>query len=228
MTSPWAFTQSATGTLRVPIAAAGPGLTSGVLESSVSTLAGNFIAVVPAGLTPPLNAEFFPLTYGSRTGAFSSVLASTGGAWQATYETDRVKIKVTGGQSFAAWATAAGLSGADALSGADPDKDGQTNFREYAFNTSPTLAGPAPDSFGTTDIGGEQWLTVRYRRWTERQAAGVTYTPEGGSSLDDWDSAAIVDEADPAAPVIAGSTARRCRVPMDGTIRFLRVKAAQP
>jgi hypothetical protein len=230
VTSAWAFTQTAGGTLRVPIAAVGAGLTSGVFQSSVSTLAGSFVAVVPAGLTPAANAEFFPLTYDSHTGAFASVAASTGSAWQSTYEAARLKVRVAApaGQTFNSWAAAAGLSGANALPGADPDKDGQTNFAEYAFNTSPTAAGPAPQSAGTAIIAGQPWLAVHYRRWADREAAGMTYSPQGSDSLTGWNGGGIVDEVDPAAPVIPGSTACRCRVPIGGAIRFLRVSAAMP
>ena len=56
----------------------------------------------------------------------------------------------------------------------------------------------------------------------------MIYTPEGGITLGDWDSPGIIDEVDPDAPVIPGSIACRCRVPVGGVLRYLRVSAARP
>ena len=130
--------------------------------------------------------------------------------------------------TFDAWAASNGLTGANALPGADPDGDGQTNFFEYVHNTNPKAGSGAPQSAGITEIGGTRWLTLGYRRWADREAAGVSYTPEGGSALGGWLAAGIIDEVDPNAPVIPGSIACRCRVPVGSSLKFLRVKAAKP
>ena len=94
---------------------------------------------------------------------------------------------------------------------------------------NPTAASGPPDNAGTVDIGGQKFLALNYRRWADREAAGVTYTPQTGTGLGAWDTAGIIEEVDPNAPVIAGSTACRCRVPIAGTDeKFLRVKAVKP
>ena len=69
---------------------------------------------------------------------------------------------------------------------------------------------------------------MNYRRWADREAAGVTYTPQTGTGLGAWSPAGIIDEADPNAPVIPGSTACRCRVLVSGAEKFLRVRAVKP
>ena len=77
-------------------------------------------------------------------------------------------------------------------------------------------------------IDGRDWLTESYRRYDDRIAEGVIYIPEGSSGLGGWGTAGIIDEVDPDAPVIPGSTAYRCRVPIGGTIHFLHVRAVKP
>ena len=103
-----------------------------------------------------------------------------------------------------------------------------TNFAEYVFNTSPLVAGPAPQEVGVEEIAGQQWLTLGYRRWANREADGVIYTPQAGGGLDGWGAAGIIDEIDPDALVIPGSTACRCRVLIDSNREFLRVLATKP
>ncbi len=80
----------------------------------------------------------------------------------------------------------------------------------------------------TLTVGGTPWLILTYRRWTDREAAGVIYTALGAASLSGWGTSGIIDEVDPDAPVIPGSIACRCRVPVGGVLRFLRVRAVRP
>ncbi len=132
-------------------------------------------------------------------------------------------------QAFADWAAMSGLTGAAALPAADPDGDGQTNFFEFAFHGDPIAVSPAPQSGGLVSIGGQFWLTLSYRRWADRGAAGVIYLPQLFPP-DAWTGDGIIDEVDPAAAVIAGSIAYRCRVMIDPvkSLQFLRVKASKP
>ncbi len=139
----------------------------------------------------------------------------------------------SGGLLYSGWLAQQGFSPAQianlAISGpaANPDRDAFNNFLEYAFNTSPLAPGGAFYSSGVVTIGSQRWLVLRYRRWTDREQAGLTYTPQGSTTLASWITSGIIDEIDPEAPVLAGSTACRCRVPVGGGITMLRVLVAQ-
>ena len=90
-----------------------------------------------------------------------------------------------------------------------------------------------PQSQGIATIGGSQWLTLSYRRWTDREAAGVIYSPQLLAPPADWSGLGFIDEIDPDALSIPGSSARRCRIlipadPRTKPAQFLRVKAIKP
>ena len=135
--------------------------------------------------------------------------------------------------SFGSWAASFGLTGPEALPDYDYDGDGQSNFSEWAFNSDPTVSGPAPQNGSLVNIGGQQWLALTYRRYADREAEGVTYTPEKSDGLGNWTTSGIINEVDPNAAVIPGATACRCLIPItllgDGKqSEFLHVKAAKP
>ena len=131
------------------------------------------------------------------------------------------------GLAYTIWRDSYNLTGPEAGEQGDFDHDGLTNFFEYVHGSDPTVGGSSPQSYGTASIDGRDWLTQSYRRYDDRIAEGVTYIPEGSSGLGGWGTAGIIEEVDPDAPVIPGSTACRCRVPIGGAIRFLRVKAVK-
>ena len=88
------------------------------------------------------------------------------------------------------WATAEnGLSGADALSSADPDGDGVSNLLEYAFVTDP---GAASSQTSPAELGEDAGVfTMNYRRRTDAAARGLRYTVEAGLDLEGWFPAAF-------------------------------------
>ena len=225
----WKFNQTATGTLNLKIAgkiAATPQFDQ-LQISAAATLGGTVNLSLINGFTPVVGNTFAAITYSSHTGTFATVSSGFEMDYAVTGATLRA---IAAGQTFDAWAASKGLTGADALPGADPDKDGYSNFFEYVHNMDPKSASSAPDSAGTATIGGQEFLTLKYRRWLDREAAGVIYTPETGASLGNWGSSGIIDEVDPDATVIPGSIACRCRIPADPSAKpaqFLRVKAAK-
>ncbi len=88
--------------------------------------------------------------------------------------------------SFGSWmAGYSGLSGDDALTSADPDGDGLSNFLEYAFSLDPTLANAANAPAvtmveGSGDETGNQYLTITYRQRSGGTGTiGVDYTAAG-------------------------------------------------
>jgi hypothetical protein len=136
-----------------------------------------------------------------------------------------VLLVATGaGLAYATWAASYELAGDAALPGMDPDGDGQVNFLEYAFNTSPILAAASPTRFAVEENGGHAWLVLRYRMWQDRVDAGLNYQPQRSADLGVWLTEGIIDEPDLGAPPLAGSAARRCRIPLHpGSREFLRL-----
>ena len=114
--------------------------------------------------------------------------------------------------------------GADRASDADPDHDGVGNLLEYAFNTDPMVHSAHPVSSAVVTIASQKWLVVKYRRWQDRIDAGLGYHPEHSENLGSWNTTGVTDEVDPDEPVIAGSEARRCRIPLGAGKDFLRLR----
>jgi autotransporter-associated beta strand protein len=121
------------------------------------TLAGSLnltdLAAIPAGL--PLGTKLTIATYtGTLTGTFAGVLE--GGI--VTSGPNNFKVRYADGNAvtleatnevanpFAGWAASKGLTGNDALPGADPDKDGIANLIEFVLGGEPNPANPNSNS----------------------------------------------------------------------------------
>jgi hypothetical protein len=124
---------------------------------------------------------------------------------------------------FDTWAEMNDLHGADAASSADKDRDGCCNMVEYALNMDPRCADMPPMQCTREDVGGVSWLMIRYRRWNDRISAGLVYEAEWSENLSTWSKVGIIDETDTAAPLVAGSAARICRIQADVPKKFLRL-----
>ncbi|MBP7949716.1 MAG: M6 family metalloprotease domain-containing protein [Verrucomicrobiales bacterium] len=223
----WNFAQHATGSLLLDVGGSAAGQFDRLSVNRTATLAGTVSVTKLNGYAPAEGTTFPFLTAGSVTGTFANVTGGFAADYTGTTATLRAAPVMP--LTFEQWAASKGLTGGNALPEADPDKDGFSNFFEYVHNMSPTAASGPPDTAGTASIGGQQWLTLHFRRYDDREAAGVTYTPQTGSSLGNWSAAGIVEEVDPDAPVIPGSTAVRCRVLVEaGNEKFLRVRATRP
>lgn len=223
----WSFTQVAGGVIHADVAGPAVGeFDSLSVNNGTATLAGTLSATKLNGYSPATGTSFGFLTAGTVSGTFGIVTGGFSAEYTGTTATLRAGAAA---QTFDQWAASKGLTGANALPGADPDKDGYSNFFEYVHNMSPTAASGPPDTTGAEKIGGQEFLTLKYRRYDDREAAGVTYTPQTGPTLGNWGTAGIIEEVDPTAPVIPGSTACRCRVPITpNEEKFLRVKAVKP
>ncbi len=86
----------------------------------------------------------------------------------------------------------------------DLDKDGYTNFEEYAFGSDPALATSVPEVIadGTLEVEGEKRPTLRFRR---RAGANATYTCQQSDNLLDWELGEEVFEFVRNEPVFDGS-----------------------
>ena len=228
------FEQTGTGRLIVGVA----GLPNGfdrLVTTGTATLAGTLIANLEGGFNPPVGTSFEVVDAYSRVGTFSQVTAPR---FDVTYpvvgdppvsQNNVVLVARQGSDlSYEDWADDHSLTGNDALPGSDPDKDGNDNFTEYVLNMNPSVGDAVPLTKSVETHGGTRWIIIRYRTWDSRIAAGVGYHPETSTNLIDWHDTGIVDEVDPGAPVISGSEARWCRVPLDQAKKFLHLRFSRP
>jgi polygalacturonase len=121
-------------------------------------------------------------------------------------------------QSFAAWATAAGLSGPSAAANADPDGDGIVNFTEYALSLSPT----------TTDNGALPKLTSQNGRMVFRftQPGYVTdasYLVQSSTNLLNWTPVTPIVES-----VTATTQTLKATLPSGLPTLFVRLLITSP
>ncbi len=128
---------------------------------------------------------------------------------------------------FAAWAEAAGLSGAGAAPDADPDADGLPNLLEYVFASSPAQASPASvrSSAEVQSVDGQSYLVFTHRR---RKSAAASCVYQTSTDLVSWSSITVVPII--IDPDVAGDGLAELvsvAIPFDGRSRlFLRLSVA--
>ncbi len=214
----WNFTQTGTGAIYSDLTDTGHDQI--YVYNAPVTAAGVLHVRRAPGFTPPQGTNYNILTGTGRSGTFASV---TGG-FTADYQPTLARVTPQPpAEDFSQWIAAAGFSGDDALRTADPDKDGADNFTEFAFRGNPALAGDPAWARDLEEIDGEQWLTLPFRRWEDREQSGVVYEPAASADLGTWGLTGLVEEPDLTAPPVSGSTAWRARIRLGGEARFLRV-----
>ena len=221
----WRFQQTATGVLALGIGGentAAPDFD--ILQAGGGFQLGGKLTVVKTGGYIPAEDTTFTFLSGSGvTGTFATVQAP---GFAVEYSPGSALLRAgNSGLGFEDWAADHGLAGANAFADADPDGDGIGNFLEYAFNTDPKVRSVNPVASSVETIEGQAWVTLRYRVWQDRIDAGLGYHAERSANLGEWNTTGLVEEVDESAPVVEGSEARRCRVAMNGTKDFLRVRA---
>jgi hypothetical protein len=221
----WHLVQTATGRIDLEVAGSDPDAPAFdrlQLDRASATLAGTLRVTRPGGYEPPLDTTFPWLQGGDVIGTFSS-LEGSGFTVEYGPGSSTLRAVAAGPPTFAQWAADRGLSGP----GDNSDGDDTSAFAEYAFHMDPTVADRPGHTFGREDFSGSPWIVFRYRIWEDRLAAGVVYLPEASPDLSAWDSAGVIDEADPDAPVVPGSQARRARIPAGGGDAFLHLQVSQ-
>lgn len=198
-----------TGTLRTGPLALGTGSTyscevDGPLADRITVdgdldLSGSTLNLIP--LIRGFSEELYIIASysGNLTGFFNGpVTVPPAYTLQHNTVAKRIELVRQGGSSaYADWAAANGLTGDDALPGADPDHDGDNNLTEFAF-ASPPANGMAPGSRKPViaTVGGQQvfTLTVPVRSGALFSGSpgltasrdGVLYHVEAGTSPSAW------------------------------------------
>jgi hypothetical protein len=191
-----------------------------------ATLAGTLEAVKIPPYEPDPGDTFNFLMAFAVVGEFDTIVADS---MRVDYTPTTATLRVVAGLSYEDWCADHGLSGPDAEPGANPDGDALDNWNEYAFNTDPNVRNASPLTHSVEDLSMAPWFILRYRTWQDRIDAGVVYTPSHTRNFSIWSTTLPLDEPDPDAPMIPGSEARRCGIPMSGfPTGFLKVTAAPP
>jgi autotransporter-associated beta strand protein len=189
--APLALTKTGTGTLTLTAVQAYTGTTTvaqGKLALATPSLADTGAVIINGGAVLELNSGTSDIV-GSLvingttvpTGTYDSSHASYGAYFSGTGSL------VVGG-AFESWAASKGLSGADALPGADPDKDGVENLAEFYLDGNPLASDPAILPAGTVDAN---YLTLTFHRRDDAEASMATQVAQYGSNLLAWANATI-------------------------------------
>ena len=113
---------------------------------------------------------------------------------------------------------------------ADPDRDGLSNFLEYAFLKNPLVNNPQGSVFttGFVESAGENYPTITFVKRTP--ANGLNYLPQVSNNLTDWDegSAFLIEESSVDQGNGTALVTVRSLTPLSASPRqFLRVKVSQ-
>jgi autotransporter-associated beta strand protein len=164
------------------------------------------IAGTPTGFTETAKTLAIATSTNPLTGFDLSAIAidatgfSGAGTWtvQQTGNSLELVYAPSGGSPYTSWATANGLDGTNSAPGLDPDKDGVSNFLEFALNGNPLSGTASGKVLGKVAIvGGVQALTLTipvrsaaaFAGATEQTLTvdGLTYHIQGSDALSAWD-----------------------------------------
>ncbi|HXJ58570.1 MAG TPA: alkaline phosphatase family protein [Verrucomicrobiae bacterium] len=188
------------------------GLGNGVSADNVEAAATASFSVVPvvdggpAILDVTADLELFKAGTPNRGWLIRASSSGTGDGWtfRSSEATPDVTLRPTleivysvPAITFAAWASAHGLTSPDNAPDADPDGDGVNNLTEFAYNLNPLVADAAQMTLsGTNGLPAARYLpgvpggTLEVI-WVRRKAstvAGLTYTLQFGGDLVTWSS----------------------------------------
>lgn len=201
-----AFNNTAANKLIVRIGGAVANFTETNRTFTIATVTGSIIGFDPASIS--IDKAAFP-------GAGTWAVKATATAIQLVYTAG-------GGGDYGTWASA--IPGfTNSAPEQDHDKDGHTNFQEYAFGLNPTSGASVSAVTLPNRIAG----TFNYTR-RKPSLTGLTYTYEASTTLGGWNpvtpTAVSSNSGDPVETITVTVPAALLTEPT----LFLRVKAAQP
>ncbi len=132
----WSYAQHPTGTFKLEVSGASNSGFDRLMVGSTASLGGTLEVTKLDGYAPAADTTFAFLTSSSRTGNFASVNAP---GFAVDYTAGGATLRALAASGFDDWAASLGLTGEEGLPGADWDKDGVTNFMEYALGMDPKV-----------------------------------------------------------------------------------------
>lgn len=184
-----ATTFDATGSLHSEINSSTLAADRLAITGNLTIAPGATLNIADLGSGTPANVKLVLVTY---TGAWDngtfaglpddSTVVVNGNSYTISYNdtasgANAVTLRkgVVADDPFDAWATSFGLTGADALKGADPDHDGVNNLLEFATNSNPTSGSSGPRVYPLMYmIGADNALT-----YTMAVRTGAVFAPSG-------------------------------------------------
>jgi hypothetical protein len=110
---------------------------------------------------------------------------------------DTATLNITVISAYDVWAAGYGLFGSNAVESVDLEPDGVDNRTEYLFGGDPTVddASTLLPVYGMTEENGTNWFEYVYRRRSDFQARGLSYTVEAATNLVDgtWSTNGVLD-----------------------------------
>ncbi len=171
------LTLGATAVTNLEIGGTAPGSFDSVEAQSDVTLAGTVNVSFINSFTPVAGNSFDLFV---EDGAFTSTALlnlpalPSGLAWNTSLFATSGVVSVVTSDPLVTFTGNYGLTGPDALAGADPDHDGINNALEYAFGLVPNAPNSQAEYRGVGSATAGQQLTLAYRR-PVGGVAGVTY-----------------------------------------------------
>ena len=188
-----AYTQA--GTLAAGIEGYGTAHCGWLHANGSASLSGTVDVVVGGSFLPAPGDRFTILTSGSDSSASGlQVAAEDADRWALVWNSPRqlqLEFTTTALDLYQEWIGAAGLSGDDALPGAQPYADSVTNLQKYAFNLDPTRGDcrtltPATGTAGLpvlSAVPAAAPQTLRFE-FLRRKGSGLVYAPEVSTTLE--------------------------------------------
>ena len=213
-----------------------PGSGQDLLAAESLDLAGNIIVVVDAAAVVDFSDESAEFTLVSTTSGITgfetttfavdaSSLPAADGHWNVITSGGELRLSYTPLTPFERWQLVKFTTRASdplvAGEFADPDRDGISNFMEYALGTEPELAGPTGITQDMVENEGEMFLRLTIPR--NPDATDLTYTVQTSSDLTDpdgWTDLETIVETDLPELLVV-------RDALGGPMRFMRLRVSR-
>ncbi|VGO13047.1 hypothetical protein PDESU_01601 [Pontiella desulfatans] len=143
-------------------------------------------------------------------------------------ESLKATVSISVNNAYSTWTTRYGLTGTNALPGADVENDGYDNLAEYALGMNPTNADAGSrESIGIAVDEGTNYLEYVHARRTDHVAQGLDYLLIDSTSLVDSASTTNAQDQVQVGPAIDGYEPVTNRYLTDDSAMFIQLEIRQ-